>query len=161
MLTIFIRTGLISLFFTGPKLSDLMVFSFKVNVLFKHSMLEVIRLKFGGGGYLLNTLVFICSGAYWMKTCCSSEYGHSDWHHNRGKGSTMPNTLNFILPLLSLSWTCLILISTEVQIFVYSGTNQECEGIIYSLLDLSPCTDDMQIIGRWCSKPFTEAKETS
>ena len=159
MLTIFIRTGLRYLFFTIPKLSDLMVFSLKVNVLFKHSMLEVIRLKFGGG-YLLNTLVFICSGAYWMKTCCSYEYGHSDWHHHRGKGSTIPNILNFILPFLSLSWTCLIVLSTEVKIFVYSGTNQECEGIISSLLDLYPCTDYMHIKGRCCSKPFTETKET-
>ena len=52
-----------------------------------------------------------------------------------GKGSTMPNTLNFLLPLLSLSWNYLLSLIPEVHIFVYSGTSWECEVIISSLFD--------------------------
>ena len=43
-----------------------MVSSLKVHVLFKDSMLEARRLKMLGG-YLLNTLIFIRGGAYWLK----------------------------------------------------------------------------------------------
>ena len=89
------------------------------------------------------------------KTFCSSEYWHSYCHHHRGKGSTIPNTLNFILPFLSIFWTCFILLSTEVQIFVYYGTIWDCEGVVYSLLGWYPCTNGMRIIGWWCSKPCT------
>ena len=142
---------------TSPILSGWMVSSLNVDLLFKDSMLEARRLKMLGG-YLLNTLIFICGGAYWLKTCCYSEYVHSDWHQHRGKGSKMPNNLNVILTFLSLSWTCLILLSTEVHIFVYYGTSQYCEGIISSLLECSPCTCGMRIIGRWCYIPYIEAK---
>ena len=65
-----------------------------------------------------------------------------------GKGSTIPNTLNFILPFLSLSWTCLILLSTEVHIFVYYGTSWYFEGIVSSLIDWYICTDGVHIIGQ-------------
>ena len=49
------------------------------------------------------------------------------------KGLTIPNTLNLLLPFLYLSWDILLLIITEVQIFLYSGTTQDCEGMSYSL----------------------------
>ena len=64
-----------------------------------------------------------------------------------GKRSTIPNTLKFLLPFLYLYWTCLLLLSTEVQKFVYSGTSPDCEGIVSSLLDLSLCTNVVSIIG--------------
>ena len=63
-----------------------------------------------------------------------------------GKGSTIPNTLNFLLPFLSLSSTCLIILITEVQRFVYYGTSQDCEGVVSSLLYWSPCTNGVRII---------------
>ena len=79
---------------------------------------------------------------------------------NGAKGSTIPNTLNFLLPFLSLSWTCLSLLSNEVQIFVYSGTSWDCEGIVSSLIYWYSCTGGVRIIVKWRSKPCTEAKET-
>ena len=65
-----------------------------------------------------------------------------------GKGSTMPNTLKFITTFLSLYWTCLLILSTKVQIFVYSGTSRDCGGIVSSLLYWSPFTNGVSIIGR-------------
>ena len=67
MLNIFIRTDLIPIFFTNPILSGWMVTSLKLNVLFKYSMLEARRLEILGGGYLLNTLIFIRGGAHWLE----------------------------------------------------------------------------------------------
>ena len=76
------------------------------------------------------------------------------------KGSTMPNNLIFIPPFLSLSWTCLSLLSTGVHISVYYGTSWDFEGIVSSLLYWYPSTNGVHIIGRWCYKPCTESKET-
>ena len=45
MLTIFIRTGLIPIYFKSPILSGWMMSSLKVNVLYKDYMIEAIRLK--------------------------------------------------------------------------------------------------------------------
>ena len=47
------------------------------------------------------------------------------------KESTMTNTLNLLLPYWYISRVFLLLFSTEVQIFLYSGTSRECEGLSY------------------------------
>ena len=74
-----------------------MISYLKVTVLFKYSMVEAIMLT-KLGGYLLNTLLFICGGSSWPKIAVTLTMDLLTDITTGTKGSTIQNTLNLLLP---------------------------------------------------------------
>ena len=133
MLTIFLRTGLIPIFWQ--------VRSYQFEWYLTWRWMYCLNIPWlrpecwrSWGGYPLNTLIFYL---WWsildekldvpltMDLVTDIRTG---W-----KGSTMPDKLNLLLNFWYISYIFLLLLITEVKIFLYYGNSRDCEGMSYSI----------------------------
>ena len=109
-----------------------MVSYLKVNILFKYSMVEARMLTKLGGLSAEDIDFYLWWSILAEKLAINLTMYLVTDIATGAKGSTISNTLNLILTLWYLSCNFLHLLSTEVKIFLYSGTSWDCEGMSYS-----------------------------